>query len=156
MKYLALIAALAIAATAGAANAATCKSATSGELTTRVVQTANSLRTNSGFSRLKASPTLSRAAEAHACDMARNGFFDHRGSNGSTVVKRVSRQGYKSCVVAENIAWGYDSPDRVMQGWRGSAGHRKNLLYPSVREVGVAYADHGDRRYWVMVLARRC
>lgn len=111
----------------------------------------NAERQKRGLPVLSVSAQLTRAAERHALDMSRRGFFDHRGSDGSTVGQRAKRQKYGYCFIAENIAQGYRSPEAVMAGWMRSRGHRKNNLDKRASEFGVARAE-GD--YWVLVLGR--
>ncbi|MGJ8618233.1 MAG: CAP domain-containing protein [Sulfitobacter sp.] len=113
----------------------------------------NDLRTNAGKAAVAYSPVLERAAQAHANDMARRGFFAHQGSNGSAVSDRVSAQGYKWCFVAENIAKGQRDLQQVMQSWTTSKGHYKNMVHRSAREFGLARAKGN---IWVMVLASPC
>lgn len=110
----------------------------------------NDYRAAEGRAPLAYSDTLAAAALAHAEDMAARGFFDHAGSDGSSVAQRVSRQGYGWCVVAENIAKGQVSLAEVMQGWAASPGHRRNMLSREVREFALVEAPG---RIWVMVLA---
>lgn len=93
---------------------------------------------------------LADAAERHAQDMADNEFFEHEGSDGSTVGQRVTEAGYTWMAVAENIAWGYNSVEAVMQGWEDSPGHCENLMSSTYSQIGVARV--GD--YWVQVFAK--
>ncbi|MBV2358303.1 CAP domain-containing protein [Thalassococcus sp. CAU 1522] len=111
----------------------------------------NGLRGEAGLAPLKPSPALEEAAMQHAMDMARNGFFSHTGSDGSTVASRVRAAGYGFCQVAENIAKGQESPKNVMRSWVDSAPHRKNLLLRDIEEYGLVRAP-GD--IWVLVLGR--
>lgn len=41
-------------------------------------------------------------------------------------------------VAAENIAWGYRTPEAVVEGWMNSEGHRFNILYPDFTHLAVA------------------
>ncbi|MCC1493679.1 CAP domain-containing protein [Cognatishimia sp. F0-27] len=91
---------------------------------------------------------LDQAARAHARDMVRNNFFEHTGSNGSTVSDRVRKAGYSYCLVAENLAYGQKDVQAAMDSWEKSPGHRRNLLNPQLREFGFAR----EGLYWVMVL----
>lgn len=116
----------------------------------RATQALNDYRTSNGRAALAYSATLEAAAQAHAADMAARGFFDHGGSDGSTVGTRVSRQGYRWCFVAENIAQGQRSLGDVMQAWADSRGHRRNMLSREAREFALVEAPG---RIWVMVLA---
>lgn len=111
----------------------------------------NAARVQNGLPPLNANPKLAAAAATHAQDMARGGFFSHGGSNGSKPSDRVRAQGYSYCFVAENIAQGWQTPERVMQGWMESPGHRTNNLSSKASEYGAARAD-GD--YWVLVFGR--
>lgn len=116
-----------------------------------VAVAANVFRAEHGLGPLAVSPVLEAVAEAHGRDMAAKGFFGHRGSDGSTVGKRAKRQGYRFCVIAENIAKGQKTPTEVMQSWSASPGHRANMLLRKIREIGVIRV--GD--IWVMVLGAR-
>tara|TARA_R110002074_G_scaffold163154_1_gene322079 strand:- start:2934 stop:3356 length:423 start_codon:yes stop_codon:yes gene_type:complete len=113
----------------------------------------NDLRARAGKAALTYSPVLERAAQAHADDMARRGFFAHEGSNGSAVSERVGAQGYSWCFVAENIAKGQRNLAQVMQGWTTSKGHYQNMVHKNARAFGLAQAKGN---LWVMVLAAPC
>lgn len=117
-----------------------------------VVNILNETRKSKGRPALVVSAKLQAAAQAHADDMATQGYFSHTGKNGSTVGKRIKRQGYKFCWAAENIAWGQKSATQVMQSWQDSAGHRKNNLSRKPTQVGAG----GRGKYWVLVFAKPC
>lgn len=117
----------------------------------QVRQMLNGFRAEQGLGPLAPSTRLERAAEAHALDMARKGFFDHRGSDGSTVMDRVRQAGYGACAIAENIAQGQTSVSEVLGAWLQSDGHRANMLHPQVVDYGLVRAS-GD--IWVLVLGR--
>jgi uncharacterized protein YkwD len=111
----------------------------------------NGFRADSGRAPLVESPVATRAAEAHAADMASGGFFSHEGSDGSSVGDRLARAGCRWTAVAENIAKGQRSATDVVAGWAGSPGHRRNML----GRYGVyGAARAGD--VWVLVLGAGC
>ncbi len=119
----------------------------------------NAARRQNGLPPVALSGTLGRAAAGHACDMIQRGFFSHQGSNGSSAHNRAQRAGYRSCLTAENIAWGQPTPAAVFDAWMRSPGHRANILRTGVRDVGLAQAvpRQGQKGpQWVMVLARPC
>lgn len=116
----------------------------------RATQMLNDYRVSEGHAPLVYSTTLEVAAAAHAQDMAARGFFDHTGSDGSTVGQRVTRQGYRWCFVAENIAQGQASLSYVMQAWATSPGHQRNMVSDQALEFALI---EGPGRIWVMVLA---
>ncbi len=96
---------------------------------------------------------LEAAARAHAQDMARAGFFDHTGSDGSDIGQRLTRAAYRFCFGAENIAAGQRDLTEVMAAWMASRGHRRNILHRKAEAVGLAQAPGN---LWVMVLAAPC
>ena len=88
---------------------------------------------------------------AHARDMARHGFFGHKGSNGSSVGGRLKAAGCRFTGAAENIAKGQRSDAEVVAAWVASPGHRRNML--------AAYDQYGAARIGdirVLVLASGC
>lgn len=111
----------------------------------------NAARAAEGRAPLIISGRLTRAAAAHARDMARTGYFGHAGGDGSTVGERVRREGFGYCFVAENIARGQSMPDEVLGDWMASPGHRDNLL--DARAAGFGLVRGADR-IWVLVLGR--
>lgn len=110
-----------------------------------IVEMTNTFRKANALKELKPNPALTAAARAFADYIARSGKFSHE-ADGRTPQDRVVAQGYRYCLVAENLAWnldsrGYDTSRlarEVMEGWKASPGHRVNLLLPGVTEIGVA------------------
>ncbi|MBZ8119679.1 CAP domain-containing protein [Roseovarius sp. LXJ103] len=109
------------------------------------------IRAEAGLAQLAPSDALTKAAAAHARDMAQNGFFSHTGSNGSSIGDRARKARYGFCFIAENIAKGQGSLDQVMSGWMKSEGHRRNILSPNASEFALV---RGEGELWVMVLGR--
>ncbi|WP_457421695.1 CAP domain-containing protein [Roseateles sp. P5_E7] len=95
---------------------------------------------------------LTQAAVAHSDDMVANNFFDHTGSNGSTLGTRVTAAGYLWSSVGENIAAGQAGVAEVVDGWMKSDGHCANLMNATFRDIGVACvagnANTSYRTYW--------
>ncbi|MEL6958633.1 MAG: CAP domain-containing protein [Pseudomonadota bacterium] len=116
----------------------------------------NAARQSNGLPPLQYDRRLGQAAMVHACDMQVNGFFDHKGSDGSNSHIRAERAGFRSCQTSENIAFGYPTAQIVVDGWMNSAGHRRNMLSTGVNTfgIGLAYAPGGP--YAVLVLGRTC
>lgn len=129
-------------------------------LTAEIGRMLNADRARQGLPPLRMSRTLTKAAEGHACDMAKKGYFSHKSQNGATPKKRAKRVGYRACLIAENIAMGYSSPGQTHNAWMTSSGHRRNMLLRDVREfgLGIATPASGSKRdiRWVLVVARPC
>ncbi len=125
-------------------------------LASEIASGLNSSRRANGQSALQFNRDLGQAAMAHACDMMVNDFFDHQGSDRSTVQRRVRATGYTDCLEAENIAWGYPRAAQIITGWMDSPGHRRNMLHPRVEEFGIGITQGAKGPYWVLVLGRSC
>ena len=94
------------------------------------------------------------AADRHADDMARRGYFAHEGPGGDRAGERVHDAGYQWSRFGENIARGQDSVYEVVDGWMNSPEHRENILDCRLHEVGVGLAFSADRTpYWVQDFA---
>ena len=97
-----------------------------------------------GFSSSKG---LSLAARDHVRDQGPSGMFGHTGSDGSSIVNRVSRYGQWELTVGENISYGYGDARKIVAALLiddgiPSRGHRKNLLNGSYHLVGVNVGPH--------------
>ena len=51
----------------------------------------------------------------------------------------------------ENAAYGHRSPEEVVDGWMNSPGHRKAILTPETKEIGVGFEidDVSGQTYWI-------
>lgn len=93
--------------------------------------------------------SLEKAAKEHSDDMNAHNYFDHTGSDGTTVGERISRYGYLWFTCGENIAEGYATEKDVVEGWIKSEGHCKNIMNPAFKDMGVATAG----KYWTQDFA---
>jgi len=111
----------------------------------------NAERALKGASPLSYSAQLTAAAQVHANDMSRNGFFSHYSTDGSKLGNRVLAQGYRVCWTAENISVGQATLDETFAGWVHSTGHYLNMTARQPTEFGLAEADGN---YRVLVLGQ--
>ena len=80
-------------------------------------------------------------------------------ADGSRPADRAARHGYEFCVIAENIAYAYNSEGYTteelgatfVEGWKHSPGHRRNMLDPDVSQTGVAVARSEKTGYYYAV-----
>ena len=93
---------------------------------------------------LKWNTLLEQAALAHAKDMYENHYFDHFGLDSSFPIQRAVRFGYTGTAVGENIARGFDNTIEVMEAWKKSIEHCKNMMDSSYSELGAAAYN----QYW--------
>jgi uncharacterized protein YkwD len=114
------------------------------QLESQVLVELNGIRRAHGLRPLRLSSPLSLAADAHSRAMGRFGFFSHDSRDGSEFWARVKRwygsSGYNRWTVGENLLWSSGRLDaaEALRLWMGSPGHRKNILAPAWREIGLS------------------
>lgn len=120
----------------------------------QILEITNAERKKYGIDELVWNEELAALARAHSADMAKRGFFDHVNPDGKTPFDRMRDAGIKYFVAAENIAAGQSSPERAVEEWMNSDGHKMNILNPSLKELGVGMARGGDYGiYWTQNFA---
>lgn len=68
-------------------------------------------------------------------------------------MKEIMKLGFNS--VAENIAYGQNSPESVMKTWLNSPGHRSNILNSSMTDIGCGMSiSQQGKLYWCVCFAR--
>jgi uncharacterized protein YkwD len=100
----------------------------------------NAERRKAGARPLRANARLDQAAQRHAEDMLARDYFAHESPEGKTVRDRAKAAGYDWRMIGENIASGQFSVEEVMDTWMNSPGHRRNILEPGFRELGIGLA----------------
>lgn len=114
----------------------------------------NQIRAEAGVAPLVLDDQLCKAATMRAVEMDYANLFSHTRPDGSSCFTVLSQYGisYRSC--GENIAAGYSSPEDVVEGWKNSSGHYKNMVNSSYTKLGVGYAKRqfGEwAHYWVQL-----
>ena len=105
---------------------------------TEVLRLVNAERQRAGLTQLRPSPNLNRAAAWKSEDSsAAPPNFSHTDSLGRSPFQRVKDCGYPGSGAGENIAYGYATPEEVVQAWMASSGHRANILNRSYVVAGV-------------------
>ena len=113
-------------------------------LETQVLSELNGVRRRHGLVPLRISQPLTAAADTHTISMGTHGFFAHDSRDGTEFWQRVKRfygpGGYASWSVGENLLWATRglSAAAAVKLWMESPGHRKNILTPRWREIGLA------------------
>lgn len=115
----------------------------------------NAERKKHGLDALTWNEQLAAVARAHSLDMAERGFFNHYDPDGISPFDRIKAAGIKYTVAAENIAAGQPSPQKAVEGWMNSEGHRENILNPDLKEIGIGIARGGEYGiYWTQTFAK--
>jgi uncharacterized protein YkwD len=120
----------------------------------QVLALVNENRRRGGCDALTLDRRLIAAANRHAADMARRGYFAHESPSGDRAGERVQDAGYRWSRYGENIARGQDNPAEVMDGWMHSPEHRENIMDCDLHQMGIGLAFASDRTpYWVQDFA---
>lgn len=91
----------------------------------------NDYRLEQGLAPLRPAAELLALAVEHSDDMASQHVLTHEGFR-----TRYARSGSKVCV--ENLGWNHRTAQALLEGWRQSPSHHRNLLNPKVERVGIA------------------
>ena len=116
-----------------------------------VVEAIRTLRKTKPLVALRASSGLTFGARDHVRDQAPRGLMNHKGTDGTMAWDRVSRYGQWQTKVSENMTFGPASGRDVVAALLiddgiKDRGHRKNILDPDIRIVGVSCAPHKTYR----------
>jgi uncharacterized protein YkwD len=103
----------------------------------------NDVRRENGLAPVRLNAALASAAREHSLSMAEHGFFRHESWDGTAFWKRIEpmypQLPGRTWSTGENLVWA--SPELTARAavdlWLKSAPHRKNLLAPSWRDVGL-------------------
>jgi uncharacterized protein YkwD len=117
------------------------------EGTSAVAEAIRSLHSQKPISPLSPSKGMSSGARDHVKDLRTSGASQHEGSDGSQTWDRVDRYGTWQKIIGENISFGHDKARNIVMTLMiddgvPNRGHRKNILNPDFRVVGVACGDH--------------
>ena len=114
----------------------------------------NQERQNVGLLPLAYDEQITYAATQRSFEMAAIDCFSHTRPNGTkcfTVMKEYNIF-YRS--VGENIAFGQENPEEVINDWMNSPGHRANILTAGFTKIGVGIAAKANGRlYWTQLFA---
>lgn len=95
---------------------------------------------------------LAAVAREHSEEMARNGYFGHRASNGASPAERISLAGIRWTEVGENIASCQSigqAESTFMDEPKFERNHRWNILNPNYTRVGVGIARGSDGTLYI-------
>lgn len=123
-----------------------------------IVQQTNAFRAANSLAAVLSNATLAKAARDYARYLASSKLFSHE-ADGRRPIDRIKAAGYQPCTTAENLALlghpnGFTTEDlatMMVEGWKNSPGHRKNMLLGPVTETGVAIVKSRQEEKWFAV-----
>ena len=118
-----------------------------------VVRLVNEERAKAGLPALTVDRGAGSAAQVRAKEIERS--FSHTRPDGSSFNSALTEAGVNFRGAGENIAYGQNSPEKVMEGWMNSSGHRANILNSSYTSIGVGhYQNASGVNYWTQLFIR--
>jgi uncharacterized protein YkwD len=114
-----------------------------------VLSEINATRAANGCGPVAANPQLTASAARQANDMLANGVQGHTGSDGSSLVQRVTDAGYAPYAnLGEVVFWGTGSagtPATAVTWWMNSPGHRAIIMDCGLTEAGFSAVSNGNK-----------
>lgn len=108
----------------------------------RMFELVNVERTQAGVPALMIEPKIIPIARAHSRDMFERKYFSHVSPEGKDAGDRLNAAGIPYTVAGENLAYAPDV-ETAHHGLMNSEGHRKNILDPKFRHIGIGIIDGG-------------
>jgi len=114
-----------------------------------VLDEINEERTSRGLTAVVIADDLECAARVHSKDIGEHEACSHDDSDGSGPGERVEAcdgSGWSG----EIVACGQTTPREAVNGWLGSPGHKRIMLDPDQKKVGIAMHNN----YWTAVFRK--
>lgn len=119
----------------------------------QVLELVNRERAKTGLAPLALSSPAQSAADIRAREIQTS--FSHTRPGGRDFSTALTEAGVNFRSSGENIAYGQQTPEHVMDGWMNSPGHRANILNPDFTSIGIGYAQNSSGTgYWVQLFYR--
>jgi uncharacterized protein YkwD len=107
-----------------------------------MLNSVNEERRKRGIPELMVRNELIPVARTHATDMWEREYFGHVSPDGEDVGDRLEREDVTYSVAGENLALA-PTVQTAHNGLMNSEGHRKNILDPEFKRVGIGIIDGG-------------
>ena len=114
-----------------------------------------------GLKALQYDYKLEELAMIRAIEIAIRWDHDHPdGQSANSWISSISST-YGFQRMGENIAYGYQTKEAVMEGWKetnepySGQGHRRNMQYSSFKSVGVGHVVYQGVHFWVQLFGER-
>lgn len=114
-----------------------------------VLRLVNIERERNNLAPLTMNEEIRKIARIKSTDMSNNNYLAHVSPTFGTPFEMLKSFGITYKSAAENIAKGQPNPQEVVAAWMNSAGHKKNILTPSFKNIGVGYNSNGN--YWTQL-----
>ncbi|KAI9291992.1 hypothetical protein K502DRAFT_320458 [Neoconidiobolus thromboides FSU 785] len=88
----------------------------------------NKIRSEVSKKPLKLDSRLMKSSQKHSEDQAEHKKMSHDGTKVKFFFDRIKNEGFRAYTGAENVAWNQKNVEKVVQAWKKSEGHYKNII----------------------------
>lgn len=127
------------------------------EMKKKIYELVNQTRKSNGLQQLIINENLEKIAQIHSEGQFTCMKLSHLGcplveKDKKNLVERVNSINYNWNRLGENVAFGYKTAESVFEAWMESPGHKKNILNPHFKNMGVGIQGQGLKNiYWTQV-----
>ena len=121
------------------------------EYADEILRLVNEERTSRGLSEYKLRNDITKIANRRAEEISEN--YTHECPDGTYIWNVLVESGITGAA-SENIAFGQDSPEAVVNAWMNSAPHRESILSERYNKLGVGYYEKNGVNYWVQIFIK--
>ncbi|MDL2233970.1 CAP domain-containing protein [Ruminococcaceae bacterium OttesenSCG-928-L11] len=112
-----------------------------------LIDLTNRLRREAGLSELQPMEELSQVALIRVKEYAQDTTLGHMRPDGTTGMELAAQYSSRGGA-AENLSWNRTTPQKALDAWMESEGHRKNILNPDLVAIGTACIEKDGALYW--------
>ena len=122
------------------------------EVSFRLLDSMNTLRAAKSLPPVAFDAALNAAAETHSRDMSVQNRPWHFGSDGSSPLERVRRQGYMAHLGGEDISETYENEITTLNAWMQNRDTRDVIMDPKTSDFGIGwYQEPSGKIWWVLI-----
>ncbi len=112
----------------------------------KLFELVNETRAEYGLAPLEELSLLSEIAQQRAKESS--AYFSHWRADGTKWDSLLAANGLKTDRRAENLAYYYTTAKQALDSWLNDYSHRKNILDPNMKYIGIGYYNNGYCGYW--------
>lgn len=124
-----------------AKNLSTLQTKTNGTMEKEIIRLVNKERKKRGVAPVKEDTTLKKYTHFRSNDMAVANYFGHSSPKYGRWANFLYTSEYSFQLAGENLAAGFTSANAFVKGWMNSPSHKKNVLNPRFKRIGVTVVN---------------
>jgi uncharacterized protein YkwD len=113
-----------------------------GKFKEEIIRLVNVEREKAGVAALEDMSALDTMADVRASESAV--AFSHTRPDGTRCFSIFAQNAMKYRAAGENLAFGFSTPEAAVNAWMNSPTHKRNILDPDFKYIGIGYYDNGQ------------